>query len=142
MRKLISFWYGLSDKIRFAVVGCFNAGIMYLIYVSFIFILGEKQYQIALALAWFFSSITSFLTHKYFVFNSKGNIIKQYIKCCSIWVISYFINAVLLEIFVKYIHMNVFISQILAPTIAGIFTYFMFKKVAFKVKKERKINVR
>ncbi len=132
MDRNISLWYRLSDKVRFAFIGCFNAVIMYLIYVSFIFILGEKFYQYALAAAWILSSVSSFFTHKYLVFNSKGNIIKQYIKCCSIWVISYFLNAFLLEIFVKYMHLNVFISQILAPTIAGIFTYFMFKKIAFK----------
>lgn len=132
MKKIIIFWYRLSDKIRFAIIGSLNAVIMYLMYVSFIFLFGKEHYQIALALAWLFSSITSFFTHKYFVFHSKGNILKQYIKCCSTWVISYFINAILLEFFVKSIHMNVFISQILAPTIAGIFTYFMFKKVAFK----------
>ena len=132
MHCLRLFWFKLSDKIRFTIIGCFNAGIMYLLYVSFIFALGKEHYQIALALAWIFSSFTSFLTHKYLVFNSKGNIIKQYFKCCSAWVLSYSINGVLLEIFVKYMHMNVFISQILAPTIAGIFTYFVFKKIIFK----------
>ena len=132
MNKNQKIWYTQSDKLRFAIIGCLNAAFMYLIYTVFIFILGEKYYQCALAIAWLISSVTSFLTHKYFVFHSKGNLIKEYFKCCSTWIVSYFINAVLLDIFVKFVHLNVFISQILAPTIAGIFTYFMFKKYSFK----------
>ena len=65
-------WYKLSDKIRFAVIGCLNALICYLIYAFFVCILGNDYYQIALALAWGISSITSFFTHRYFVFNLIG----------------------------------------------------------------------
>lgn len=124
-------WFKLSDKIRFAIIGCINALICYLIYAFFIFILGNNYYQISLALAWGISSITSFFTHRYFVFRAKGNVLKEYFKCCITWIIAYSINAILLEIFVSKLNLNVYLSQIIAPAIAGIFTYFMFKKVAF-----------
>ena len=132
INKYKKYWYQLSDKLRFAIVGCINALIMYLIYAIFILFVGENSYQIALIFAWILSSLTSFFMHKIFVFHSKGGILKEYIKCCSTWVISYGINALLLEVLVKYLKLNVYISQVIAPIIAGIFTYFVFKKFAFK----------
>ena len=128
-------WFKLSDKIRFLLVGGFNAGVSYLIYSAICLILGESAYQIALALAWVFSSVVSFTTQKFLVFRGRGNWAKEYIKCCTTWVFSYLINAGLLEAFVKILHLNVFVAQIIATLTAAVFTYCLFKKFAFRVKK-------
>ncbi len=130
-----NYWFNLSDKIRFLFIGGVNAGISYVIYSLSVFILGENSYQISLALAWLISSITSFTTQRLFVFNVPGNIIKQYLKCCTTWVFSYLINAFLLEVFVQKLHMNVYLAQIFATLIAAGFTYVLFKKFAFRRKK-------
>ena len=129
------FWFKLSDKIRFLVVGGFNAGVSYLIYSAFCLILGETAYQIALALAWTISSVISYTTQKFLVFKGKGNWVKEYLKCCTTWFFSYLINAGLLELIVKILHLNVFIAQIVATLAAAIFTYIFFKKFAFKTAK-------
>ena len=131
MKKI---WFNLDDKIRFLLVGGFNFLVSYLIYSSFCIVLGTGQYQLALALAWLLSSVVSFSTQKILVFKGGGNWFKEYIKCCGTWFVSYIINAVSLEVFVKFLHMNVFIAQILATIICAIFTYCLFKKFAFKVK--------
>lgn len=130
-----NFWFNLSDKIRFLIIGGINAGISYLIYFAVCLFLGESFYQIALALAWAISSVISFTTQKFLVFNVKGNVIKQYLKCCTTWFFSYLINAFFLEMFVKHMHLNVYLAQILATLLAAIFTYILFKKFAFKSKK-------
>lgn len=125
-------WFNLSDKIRFLLIGGCNAGISYLIYSALVFFLGTETYQIALALAWIISSITSFTTQKLFVFNIEGNIFKQYCKCCTTWVFSYMINAFVLELLVKKLSLNVYFAQLAATLIAAIFTYILFKKFAFR----------
>ena len=128
------FWFKLDDKIRFLFVGGFNAGVAYIIYSLFCIVLGESAYQAALALAWAISSVISFTTQKLFVFESKGNWIKEYIKCCTTWFFSYLINAGLLEFTVKSLHLNVFVAQIISTFIASVFTYILFKTFAFKKK--------
>lgn len=130
-----NYWFNLSDKIRFLIIGGLNAGISYLIYFIVCLILGESFYQIALALAWAISSVISFTTQKFFVFNVKGNVVKQYLKCCTTWFFSYLINAFFLEMFVKQLKFNVYLAQIIATLLAAIFTYILFKKFAFKAKK-------
>ena len=135
IKNIKNYWFNLSDKIRFLFIGGVNAGISYVIYSLSVFILGENSYQISLALAWIISSITSFTTQRLLVFNVPGNIIKQYLKCCTTWVFSYLINAFLLEVFVQKLHMNVYLAQIFATLIAAGFTYVLFKKFAFRRKK-------
>ena len=128
------YWFKLSDKIRFLFVGGFNAGVSYLIYSAFCLVLGDSAYQIALAFAWAISSIVSYTTQKFLVFEGKGNWVKEYLKCCTTWFFSYLINAGLLEFIVKILHLNVFVAQIVATIVSAIFTYVFFKKFAFRKK--------
>ena len=130
--KLSNFWFNLSDKIRFLLVGGFNASISYCIFSIICLIIGESFYQTSLALSWVISSIISFTTQKYLVFNTTGNPIKQYFKCCTTWIFSYMINAGLLELFVKKFTLNVYLAQIFATLACASFTYIMFKSFAFK----------
>lgn len=132
LEKLKNSWFNLSDKIRFVLVGGFNAGVSYVIYSLICFFVGEQYYQASLATAWVVSSVVSFTTQRCFVFNVEGNLIKQYLKCCTTWVFSYIINATLLEIFVQKLQINVYVSQILATGICAIFTYILFKTFAFR----------
>ena len=129
-----TFWFKISDKIRFLLVGGFNAGVSYLIYSVICLVWGENIYQAARALARGISSVISFTTQKFLVFESSGNWKKEYIKCCTTWFFSYLINAGLLEFTVKVLKLNVFAAQIIATLAAAIFTYVLFKKFAFKNK--------
>ena len=128
----MDFWFKLDDKIRYLFVGGFNFLVAYSIYSGICFWGGESLYQISLALSWVLSSVISFTTQKFFVFKGGKNWIQEYLKCCATWVISYAINAILLEFFVKFVHFNVYISQFVATFIAAVFTYIVFKKFAFK----------
>ena len=132
INKLKEIWFNISDKIRFLIIGGFNASISYIIFSIICFFVGETYYQISLACAWIISSFVSFTTQRCFVFNVKGNIIKQYLKCCTTWIFSYLINATLLEIFVKKASINVYLSQIIATLCCAIFTYILLKTFAFK----------
>lgn len=75
------------------------------------------------------------LTKKVFVFCTKGHWLKEYFKCCTTWVVSYACNALILELIVKYISKNVYLSQLVSIFIASVVTYVLFKYFAFKHKK-------
>ena len=128
------YWFKLPDKFRFLIIGGFNAGVSYLIYSAFCLVMGDSAYQIALALAWAISSVVSYTTQKFLVFQANGNWVKEYLKCCTTWFVSYLINAGLLEFIVKILHLNVFVAQIVATLAAAVFTYIFFKKFAFRKK--------
>ena len=73
-------WFKLSDKIRFVFVGGLNALVSYLLYVIFLYIIGSGAYQISLALAWAFSSIFSYASQKFLVFQTKNKNILKILK--------------------------------------------------------------
>lgn len=125
-------WFSISDKIRFLIIGALNALISYIIFLFFIYCFGDKYYQTALLLQWVLSSFISYLNQKFFVFNTRGNYIKEYVKCCSTWVVCYLLNVIILEIQVKYLMLNVFISQFVSLLLVSILTYVLFKYFAFK----------
>lgn len=134
LTKICDLWFNLDDKIRFLFVGGFNFVVSYIVYSILCIILGESAYQIALVLSWALCSIVSYTTQRYFVFESRGDWLKEYLKCCTTWVCSYCVNAFLLEILVRYVHMNVFLSQLIANFTAAVLTYILFKYFAFKHK--------
>ena len=130
----MNIWFKLPDYIRFIIIGGINAAISYVIFIIAILLLGKGHYQICVALQWILSSVPSYLNQKFFVFCTKGNYVKEYLKCCSTWVVSYFLNAITLEVLVRYVLKNVFIAQLLSIFIVSIVTYILFKVFAFRRK--------
>ncbi len=132
MQNVKTLWYQLTDKIRFLIIGAFNAAVSYCFYAVFCLILGAAHYQVALILAWILSSGISFTAQKYLVFKTKGNWLKEYSKCCLTWFLSYVLNALFLEICISFLHINVYIAQIISTFSVALFTYILFKRFAFK----------
>ena len=127
-------WFNYPDFVRFLIIGCVNAGISYLIFVIAILALGSEHYQLCTALQWGISSVISYLNQKFFVFRTKGNYINEYLKCCSTWAVSYVLNVIILEIFVRFVFENVFLSQLISIAIVSVATYLLFKLFAFREK--------
>ena len=136
--KIWNFWFRISDKIRFLLVGGFNACVQYALYACFLYFCGEEIYQTALVLSWIISSFSSFATQKIFVFCTKGKFVdwlKEYIKCLGVWLVSYSINAIILGVLVKFAAINAYIAQIIAVACTTVSSYILFKYFAFKHKK-------
>ena len=133
IKNLYSKWCQLPDKIRFLLIGGINAAISYCIFAIAVFVLGQEHYQASVMLQWSVSSVFSYLNQKFFVFCTKGNYIKEYLKCCSTWAVSYLLNVVILELLVKFAIKNVYVSQFISIFVVSVVTYVLFKYFAFKV---------
>jgi putative flippase GtrA len=124
-------WCNIPDKIRFLFIGGVNAAISYIIFALSIFIFGQTYYQLCVILQWTISSFFSYLNQKFFVFCTKGNYLKEYLKCCSTWAVSYFINVIILEILIRKFAINVYLAQFISIFIVSVVTYVLFKYFAF-----------
>lgn len=132
--NLMYMWLKIPRFMRFLIIGSVNAGISYIIYAICVLIFGTQHYQLCVTLQWVLSSFTSYFNQKFFVFCTKGNYVKEYLKCCSTWAVSYILNVVILEIMVRYLIKNVYISQFICLFLVSIATYILFKFFAFRVK--------
>lgn len=128
---VFNFWMKFPQKIRFVLVGGYNTVISYGIYALILWSINEKSPQLALFYSFIISSFHNFLTHKIYVFNTKGNYLKEYPKCFLTWSISYFFNTLLLAFFTKILNINPYISQIFSVIIVSINTYLWLKYFAF-----------
>lgn len=129
---LYSKWCKIPDQIRFLFIGGINAAFSYIIFAVALYFIGQEHYQVCVALQWIISSVFSFVNQKLFVFCTKGNWLKEYLKCCTTWVVSYICNAIILEIIVKFVTQNVYIGQLFSILFASVITYILFKYFAFR----------
>lgn len=136
-RALYDRWCSIDDKIRFMIIGFINAVNSYIIFAIALFLIGKEHYQLCVTLQWTVSSVFSYLTQKFFVFCTRGNYIKEYIKCCTTWFVSYLLNVVVLELLVRFAIKNVYVSQMLSIMIVSIATYILFKYFAFRVRGDK-----
>ncbi len=127
-------WCKLPDKLRFIFIGGVNAAISYMIFALAIWIIGQAHYQVCVILQWTISSVFSYFNQKFFVFCTQGNYLKEYLKCCSTWAVSYLLNVVILEALVRFAVKNVYLSQFISIFLVSVVTYVLFKYFAFKVK--------
>ena len=104
---VFNFWMKFPQKIRFILVGGYNTVISYGIYALILWSINEKSPQLALFYSFIISSFHNFLTHKIYVFNTKGNYLKEYPKCFLTWSISYFFNTLLLAFFTKILNYHI-----------------------------------
>lgn len=132
LRKLYSFLCNYPQLTRFVLIGICNALVSFLIFVFFIKLFGENLYQLCLFLSWAVSSFFSFTLQKLLVFRTRGNWIKEYVKCLITWFIGYGINAVSLAIIVRLLDYHVIIGQIIAIFLTTVSTFLLFKYFAFK----------
>lgn len=132
---ILRVWFNFPEKIRFLLVGGFNTVVSYLMFASFIFVLGKPRYQLSLVLAWILSSFISFSTQKIFVFQTKGKWYHEYVKCLLTWSVGYLINACTLELAIKLLHLNIYIGQAVSILLTTVITYILFKHFAFKGEK-------
>ena len=95
--RLFHFWMRFPEKLRYLLVGGYNTVVSYALYALFVWLGIHPQW----ALFWSFliSSINSYWTQKIYVFNTRGNVGKEYIRCLFSWGVSYLLNTGLLALF-------------------------------------------
>lgn len=133
-KRLFNFWMKFPEKIRFILVGGYNAVISYILYALILWLTDERSPQLALFTSFIISTFHNFLTHKIYVFGTKGNYLKEYPKCLFSWSISYFLNSILLALFTNGFSINPYLAEFFAMALVAINTYLMLKFFAFKNK--------
>lgn len=133
---LFNFWLKFPQQVRFVLVGGYNTVISYALYALILWCTNEKSPQLALFFSFLISTVHNFFTHKIYVFNTKGNYLKEYPKCLFTWSTSYFFNTLLLAFFTKILNINPYLAQLFSATIVAINTYIWLKYFAFNRKSQ------
>lgn len=121
----------LPQKLRFLLVGGYNTVFSYVLFVLFVWFGGNSFAQTALFMSYVISAFNNYLTQKFYVFNTRGHYVEEFVKCCGVWIISYFLNAVFLFLFMHFTAVDPYLAEGLAVIGVIVFNYVLLKFFAF-----------
>ncbi len=129
--KLFHIWMRFPEKLRYLLVGGYNTVVSYALYALFLYMSGNRYPQLALFASFLVSSVNSYWTQKIYVFGTKGNWKREYVRCLFSWGISYLMNMCLLQGFL-WLGLNPYVAQFIALALVTINSYLMLKYIAFQ----------
>jgi putative flippase GtrA len=136
-----------GEVIRFLVVGGFNTAFSLALYSSFVLLFGRLLPQsdkpiiafIAYAASTPINITVAFLCYKHFVFRTKGNYLKEWLRCFTVYSVSSLVGLVIVFTATKLLDLSP-TARPYAPLLAGLinsvvtacYSYFAHKKFSFK----------
>jgi len=133
--KIERFWFQrVPEKLRFLLVGGFNTVLAYAMYAFLLEILG-LPYLISLIIQYFITVNVSIITMRYYVFQSKGDVIAEFLKAWSVYIGLFFSNTIGLSFLVEICKIDELWAQGIYLTFSTIVTYILHKYFSFKKKK-------
>lgn len=123
-----------DKKFRFLLVGGINT-IWGILSFPLIYVLLESMkfhYLVLLTLTYFVNTILSYSTQKKFVFQTHGNIAREFIKFSSLQVVFFFINLVILPIFVEIFFVDPRLAQTGFAVLLAAMSFLFHERVTFK----------
>jgi len=123
-------------KIRFLLAGGVNTLFgLGCFPVLFIFLKDLNFHYLFVLILSQLSGITfSYITNKFFVFQTSRNYIKEFARFASFYLIFSIVNIFYLPIMVEFIKMTPIVSQLLFSVIIILSSYFWHKHISFKRK--------
>ena len=132
--------YVNRETVTYLVFGVLTTLVNYLIFV--ILNVAGVHLVINQFIAWIVALIFAFFTNKKFVFNSKDyslkNLVNEFIPFTAARVLSFLFETVFILFTVKFMHMNTYLSKIIASVGVVIMNYVASKFFIFKEKPEGK----
>ena len=136
-------WFRFPQKLRFLLVGGFNTVFAYLVLnllnILLIFFLKDTFSQvvianIALIIQYILTVNVSFLTMRYYVFQSHGRWVHEWLKAWSVYIFLYLINAPILTFMMVVLGWSTWLAQGVYLVFSTIITFLLHKYYSFRKK--------
>ncbi len=136
-------WFRFPQKLRFLLVGGFNTAFAYLVLnlLNFLFGLLLKDAfspvviaNLALVIQYILTINVSFITMRYYVFQSHGNWRKEWLKAWSVYLFLYLINAPILTFMMAVLGWSTWFAQGVYLIFSTIITFILHKYYSFRKK--------
>ena len=136
-------WFRLPQKLRFLLVGGFNTvfsyfvlnGLNFLFTLYFYDILSKIAIaNIALIVQYVLTINLSFATMRYYVFQSQGKWVHEWLKAWSVYIFIYLINAPTLTFMMKVLGWNTWLAQGVYLIFSTIAIFLLHKYYSFRKK--------
>ena len=123
------------ESLRFLVVGAFNTLLGFGAFVLIQFLIGKWIGEVlVLLLAHLSASSIAFVTHRRITFRVSGNLLIDFVRFQSVYIVPIGINLVVLPLLVRVAGMNVYLAQGLITIATVVVSYFGHKYFSFRRK--------
>ena len=141
--RLEKIWFNIPEKLRFLMVGGFNTVFAYvllnLLNMMLLSMFSKASEillaNIALFVQYVISVNVSFITMRYYVFQSHGKILTEWLKAWSVYLFLYFMNAPVLTIFIVHFGWSVWVAQAVYLIFSTILIFILHKYYSFRHRK-------
>jgi short-subunit dehydrogenase/putative flippase GtrA len=116
----------ISDpkKQKYLLVGLWNTIAAYTLFAGLYFYLQNYlNYLIILSISQICGLTNAYFSYKFFVFKTKGNFIKEYIRFCLVYGTTFVANLILISIFVGFLGLNIYFCQAIISIFVVVLAY-------------------
>jgi len=122
-----------SQPLRFLITGGWNTVFSYALLAFMYYTLSEKLHYIVIMVAASVISITNaYICHKFFVFKTKGNYLKEYIRYYVVYAVPLGLSFIFFPFCIEVLRMNFYLTQAILTVITVFISYFGHKHVSFR----------
>ena len=130
---MINFFNFHKKKILYVIVGAWNTLFGYGVFVLLQYYLSNQlNYILILVISYILSITNAFIGYKVFVFKTKGNILKEYLKFYLIYGGVFVFNILTLPFFVEVLLLDIYVAQAVVTFITIFGSYLLHKRFSFK----------
>ncbi len=123
------------ESLRFLVVGAFNTLLGFGAFALIQFLIGAWIGEVlVLVLAHLSVSTIAFFLHRRITFRAHGNLLIDFVRFQSVYIIPVGINLVVLPLLVRVAGMNVYLAQGIITIFSVVVSYFGHKYFSFRRK--------
>jgi len=123
-----------KEKINYFIVGVWNTIFGYGIYALLYYAFSPSVHYLLLLLPSYIISITNaYIGYKIFVFKTKGNYLKEYLKFYVVYAFGLVVNLLLLPLFVEVSGLNPVVAQAMVIPFMVCVSYLGHKHFSFRV---------
>jgi putative flippase GtrA len=127
----------LAETLRFLAVGGFNTFLGFGLFALLQFLVGGQIGEVlVLLLAHLGASTIAFVLHRRVTFRVSGNILVDYLRFQTVFIIPIGINLVILPVLTRVVGVNVYVAQALITVMTVLISYFGHKYFSFRRKAE------
>jgi putative flippase GtrA len=126
-----------DERFRFLLVGGINTVVGYGLFVVLQLSVGEViGYLGSLFISYAVGTVVAFILHRRFTFRVQGNLVVDFLRFCSVYVVSLAINTAVLPLLVELVHLDPLVAQALTIIITTVLSYTGHKVFSFRRKPE------
>jgi len=120
------------EQVLYLIVGAWNTLFGYLVWALLQYLLHDYVYYLAiLIIAWFPAVLNAFFCYRWFVFRSKGSIVRELPRFSLVYVVTLCISLVGLPILLQVLPFSIYVTQALFTAAMVIASYLGHKYFSF-----------